>query len=60
VKNFQNKVLYLSFSPKNTQVENKNRLKWSPRSQDIEVLKFANFQGFFHGRWRDFFLATGG
>jgi hypothetical protein len=52
---FVEKVVYLSSSHKNTQVEKKNRLKRSPGSQDIEVLKSVNFQGFFHGRRHDFF-----
>jgi hypothetical protein len=56
VKNLQKQVVYLSSSQKNTQVEKKNRLKRSPGSQDIEVLKSANFQGFFRGRRRDFFF----
>jgi hypothetical protein len=30
----------MSSSKKNTQVEKTNRSKWSPISQDIEVLKF--------------------
>jgi hypothetical protein len=42
----------MSSSHKNTQFQKKNRLKQSPESQDIEVLKSANFQDFFHGRWR--------
>jgi hypothetical protein len=56
VKNLQKQVVYLSSSQKNTQVEKKNRLKRSPGSQDIEVLKSAIFQGFFRGRRRDFFF----
>jgi hypothetical protein len=55
-ENLQKQVVYLSSSQKNTQVEKKNRLKRSPGSQDIEVLKSANFQGFFHGRRHDFFF----
>jgi hypothetical protein len=47
VKILQKQVVYLSSSQKNTQVEKKNRLKRSPGSQDIEVLKSAIFQGFF-------------
>jgi hypothetical protein len=52
----------MSSSQKNTQFEKKNRLKRSPGSQDIEVLKSANFQGFFRGRRRNFFIfvAVGG
>jgi uncharacterized membrane protein YbhN (UPF0104 family) len=63
VKNLQKQVVYLISSQKNTQVEKKNRLKRSPGSQDIEVLKSAIFQGFFRGRRRDFFffyVASGG
>jgi hypothetical protein len=52
VKNLQKRVVYLSSSQKNTQFEKKNRLKRSPGSQDIEVLKSANFQDFFRGRRR--------
>jgi hypothetical protein len=37
-------------------IKKKNRPKWSPEGQDIEVLKSANFQGFFYGRRRDLFL----
>ena len=44
----------MSSSQKNTQFEKKNRLKQSPGSQDIEVLKSVNFQGFYRGRRRDF------
>jgi hypothetical protein len=43
-------VVYLSSSQKNTQFEKKNRSKWSPEGQDIEVLKSAIFQGFFRVR----------
>jgi hypothetical protein len=64
VKNLQKQVVYLSSSQKNTQVKKKNRLKRSPGSQDIEVLKSAIFQGFFRGRRHDFFffiyVASGG
>jgi hypothetical protein len=63
VKNLQKQVVYLSSSQKNTQVEKKNRLKRSPGSQDIEVLKSAIFQGFFRGRRHVFFffsVAAGG
>jgi hypothetical protein len=49
-------VVYLSSSHKNTKVEKKNRPKRSPKGQDIEVLKSANFQGFFCGRRHDLFL----
>jgi hypothetical protein len=49
-------VVYLISSQKNTQFEKTNRLKRSPEGQDIEVLKSANFQGFFCGRRRDLFL----
>ena len=56
VQNFQKRVVYLSSSYKNTQIDTKNRPKWSPGSQDIEVLKSANFQGFFHRQWRNFLL----
>ena len=56
VKKLQKRVVYLSSSHKNTQFEKKNRLKQSPGSQDIEVLKSAIFQGFFYGRRRDLFL----
>jgi hypothetical protein len=37
-------------------LKKKNCLKWSPGSQDIEVLKSAIFQGFFRGRRCDFFF----
>ena len=37
----------MSSSHKNTHFGKQNRLKRSPGSQDIEVLKSANFQGFF-------------
>jgi hypothetical protein len=47
VQNLQKMVVYLSSSQKNTQFEKKNRPKRSLGSQDIEVLKSANFQGFF-------------
>jgi hypothetical protein len=63
VQNLQKRVVYLSSSQKNTQFEKKNRPKRSPGSQDIEVLKSANFQDFFRGRRRDFFfisVASGG
>jgi hypothetical protein len=43
---FVKKVVYLSSSQKNTQVEKKNRLIQSPISQDIEVLKSAIFRIF--------------
>jgi hypothetical protein len=57
VQNLQKRVVYLSSSQKNTQVKKKkNRPKRSPEGQDIEVLKSANFQGFFCGRRRDLFL----
>jgi hypothetical protein len=56
VNNLQKRVVDLSSSHKNTQFEKKNRPKQSPESQDIEVLKSANFQGFFRGRRRDLFL----
>jgi hypothetical protein len=46
VKNLQKRVVYLSSSQKNTQVEKTNHPKWSPEGQDIEVLKSAIFQGF--------------
>jgi hypothetical protein len=46
VKNLQKRVVDLSSSQKNTQVEKKNHPKRSPEGQDIEVLKSANFQGF--------------
>jgi hypothetical protein len=46
VQNLQKQVSDLSSSQKNTQVEKKNRLKRSPRSQDIEVLKSAIFKVF--------------
>jgi hypothetical protein len=42
----------MSYSQKITQFEKKNRSKQSPGSQDIEVLKSANFQDFFCGRRR--------
>jgi hypothetical protein len=63
VQNLQKRVVYLSSSQKNTQFKKKNRLKRSPGSQDIEVLKSANFQDFFRGRRRRFFfisVASGG
>jgi hypothetical protein len=44
------------FLLKNTQFEKKNRPKQSPGSQDIEVLKSANFQGFFRGRRHNVFF----
>jgi hypothetical protein len=50
VKNLKKQVVYLSSSQKNTQVEKTNHPKWSLGSQDIEVLKYANFQGFFCGQ----------
>jgi hypothetical protein len=56
VQNLQKRVVYLSSSQKNTQVEKKNHPKRSPEGQDIEVLKSAIFQGFFCGRRRDLFL----
>jgi hypothetical protein len=56
MKNLQKMVVYLISSQKNTQVEKKNHPKRSPEGQDIEVLKSANFQGFFCGRRRDLFL----
>jgi hypothetical protein len=46
VQNLQKRVVYLSSSQKNTQVEKKNHPKRSPEGQDIEVLKSAIFQGF--------------
>jgi hypothetical protein len=46
----------MSSSQKKTQFEKTNRPKRSPEGQDIEVLKSANFQGFFYGRRRDLFL----
>jgi hypothetical protein len=49
---FHKRVVYLTYSHKNTQFEKKNRPKRSPGSQDIEVLKSANFQDFFRGRRR--------
>ena len=49
-------VVYMSSSHKNTQVEKNNNQKRSPEGQDIEVLKSANFQGFFCGRWCDLFF----
>jgi hypothetical protein len=49
-------VVYLSSSQKNTQFEKKNRPKRSPGSQDIEVLKSANFQGFFPRTTARFFF----
>ena len=55
VQNLQKPVVDLSSSQKNTQVEKTNHSKRSPGSHDIEVLKSAFFQGFFHRRWRDFF-----
>jgi hypothetical protein len=44
-------------------LKKKNRLKQSPGSQDIEVLKFAHFQGFFRRtavRFFFIFVAVGG
>jgi hypothetical protein len=55
MKNLQKKVVDLSSSQKNTQFEKTNRSKRSLGSQDIEVLKSANFQGFFRGRGHAFF-----
>jgi hypothetical protein len=46
VQNLKKQVVYLSSSQKNTQVEKKNRLKWSPGSQDIEVLNLQIFRVF--------------
>jgi hypothetical protein len=43
-------------SEKHPSLKKKNRPKRSPEGQDIEVLKSANFQGFFCGRRRDLFL----
>jgi hypothetical protein len=63
VQNFPKMVIYLSSSQKNTQFEKTNRLKRSLGSQDIEVLKSANFQDFFRGQQREFFfisVASGG
>jgi hypothetical protein len=62
VKNLQKRVVYLSSSQKNTQVEKKNRLKRSPGSQDIEVLKSAIFRVFFADDGAIFFIfvAVGG
>jgi hypothetical protein len=56
MQNLKKKVAYLSFSQKNTQFKKKNRPKRSLEGQDIEVLKSANFQGFFCGRRRNLFL----
>jgi hypothetical protein len=54
-ENFQKMVVYLSSSQKNTQVKKKNRLKRSPGSQVICILKSAIFRVFFFGRRpRDF------
>jgi hypothetical protein len=50
VQNLHKKVVYLISSQKNTQFEKNIRLKRSLGSQNIEVLKSANFQGFFYGR----------
>jgi hypothetical protein len=55
-KNLQKRVVYLSSSQKNTQFKKKNRPKRSPGSQDIEVLKSANFQGFFRRTATRFFF----
>jgi hypothetical protein len=46
----------MSSSQKNTQVEKKNRLKRSPGSQDIEVLKFAIFKVFSTDDGANFFF----
>jgi hypothetical protein len=46
----------MSSSQKNTQFEKQNHPKWSSEGQNIEVLKSANFQGFFCVRRRDLFL----
>jgi hypothetical protein len=56
MQNLQKIVVDLSSSQKNTQFKKKNRPKQSPEGQDIEVLKFAIFQGFFCGRRCDLFL----
>ena len=56
VKNLQKQIVDMSSSHKNTQFEKTIRPKRSPEGQDIEVLKSANFQGFFRGRRRDLFL----
>jgi hypothetical protein len=48
-------VVYISSSQKNTQFKKNNRSKWSPGSQDIEVLKSANFQDFLCG-WQQVFF----
>jgi hypothetical protein len=58
VQNLQKMVVYLSSSQKNTQFKKKNRPKQSPGSQDIEVLKSANFQDFFRGRRREIFFIS--
>jgi hypothetical protein len=47
VQNLHKQVVDMISSHKNTQVEKRNRPKRSPECQDIEVLKYANFSGFF-------------
>jgi hypothetical protein len=46
VKNLQKQVVYMSSSQKITKFKKKNRLKQSPGSQDIEVLKSTIFRVF--------------
>jgi hypothetical protein len=58
VKLLQKKVVYLISYHKNTQVEKTNDPKRSPGSQDIEVLKSTNFQGFFRRRRGNFFISV--
>ena len=66
VENLQKRVVDLSSSHKNTQVEKQNFPKWSSGSQDIEVLKSAIFRVFsadddviffsyFYSSWRSNF-----
>ena len=63
VKNLQIKIGYLNSSRENIQFKKKNRLKRSLEGRDIEVLKSANFQGFFQrttARFVFIFVAVGG
>ena len=58
VKILHKRVVYLSSSHKNTQFEKTNRPKRSPEGKDIEVLKSAIIQGFFHIRRCDLFFVS--
>jgi hypothetical protein len=54
----QKRVIDLSSSQKTTQFEKKNHPKRSPGSQDIEVLKSANFQDFSADDGDKFFISV--